>query len=121
MANVLPAPAVAPRKILSRPRRSSGAAASTRGLLACLSAVKCEVHLEDVDIRFAENPESPSVNMVLHERAHLARIESASVGDSIDLQQRVGHGDVRVETGEVGSHRIDWDLVVGAETIRLPV
>src|SRR5581483_270054 len=115
MANVFPAPGVAPRYSFRCPRlceASPGtpgwgwACGSTtgRGGSLCtaplyprdaIPPLPCRGpgYLEHVDVLFAEQPQDPPVLVLLDEGAHFRGVEIPCLGNAIDLQESVGLGD----------------------------
>src|SRR5262245_52091486 len=119
IANVLPTPAVAPKKIRSRPRRArassaltcarsssgSGRASTAITPLSLLRAdVERQVQLEDVDARLAEHAERATLRVLTDERRDLCHRQVAGARHARDLVLGCGDADVRVEPASRRGH-----------------
>src|ERR1700712_891000 len=87
---------------------SPGASALCRILL-----VQRDVELQDVDGRFAEEPEPAPVRVVGDGLANQIDGDAAGRGDPVDLQIRVGDRDVRVEAATAGGDGVGGHRGVG--------
>src|SRR5512139_3295644 len=88
IANVLPTPAVAPKKMRNRPRRARASSALTcassssgsgrvstaiKSLSSLHAGVERQVQLEDIDARLAEDAEGAALRVLADERLDFAR------------------------------------------------
>ena len=76
-----------------------------------LRLVECEVELEDVDARLAEEAPRAAVGVLRDQLLHGRERQVPDGGDPARLELRVGGRDVGVDAGAGGRDRVDRDVV----------
>src|SRR5450759_4542024 len=85
----------------------------TASTSASCTVIKGQVELQHVDVWRSEDPQRPSIQVVLYDLAQSCGVQVASSGNHADLRQRRRLTDVGIEPREVSGDQVDWHRSVG--------